>query len=62
MNVKPAPTRDKFVAKKSKTDDSVDASEVVRDSLRRRKKQEEFCGLIQIGSSKKSKKDWTAPT
>lgn len=42
MKIELAPSLDKFVAEKLKTGDYVNAAEVIRDSLRRWKEQEEI--------------------
>lgn len=42
MKIDLAPSLDKFVAEKIKTGDYVDVGEVIRDSLRRWKEQEDF--------------------
>ena len=42
MKIDLSPSLDKFIAEKIKSGDYVDMSEVIRDSLRRWKEQEEF--------------------
>ncbi len=61
MKVALAPTLEKFVSKKVKAGTYLDASDVIRESLRRWKEQEEPGERPRIGSSRKFRRGLIAP-